>query len=379
MAFIGYTLPKLATGRRQNVWIACCRLLKASMALRFPKSLWTSAFHRTLGAMTRTTLRASTKALVKAVRPVAKAALKPIKAIQPVKQVKLVKQPVKPPPVASDWVLGIAVAGAVARRYRLYKPPTMLPLERLPLLVMLHGCQQDANDMALSTRMNRLAARERFLVIYPDQDRIANPQRCWNWYDTRNGRAQAEAAAIMAAVDQVSMLYPVDPARIAVAGLSAGASMAALLATRYPQRFRAVAMHSGVPPGAANSTASALASMRGRGSSTPLDIVGLPPLLVIHGSADPVVDLKNGLATAQLWAVAAGARATAPRQVQRGNRYPMTVTDYRHRRKVVASLCEISGLAHAWSGGAAGEPFTDVNGPDASRLVWAFAKRQFGR
>ena len=71
--------------------------------------------------MTRATLRASTKALVKAVRPVAKAALKPIKAIQPVKQAKPAKQPIKPP-VASDWVLGIAVAGAVARRYRLYKP-----------------------------------------------------------------------------------------------------------------------------------------------------------------------------------------------------------------------------------------------------------------
>ena len=133
------------------------------MALRFPKSLWTRAFQRTLGAMTRATLRASTKALVKAVRPVAKAALKPLKSTQPVKQARPVKQPVKSP-IASDWVLGMAVAGAVARRYRLYKPPAMLPLERLPLLVMLHGCQQDANDMALSTRMNRLAASERFLA-----------------------------------------------------------------------------------------------------------------------------------------------------------------------------------------------------------------------
>ena len=287
------------------------------MALRIPKSIWTSAFQRTLGAMTRATLRASTKALLKAIRPVAEATLK---KTGPKKQAKPAKKPLAPSSVESDWVLGMAVAGAVARRYRLYKPPTMLPFERLPLLVMLHGCRQDANDMALSTRMNRLAATERFLVIYPDQDRIANPQRCWNWYDTRNGRAQAEAAAIMAAVDQVSTLYPVDPARVAVAGLSAGASMAALLATRYPQRFRAVAMHSGVPPGAANSTASALASMRGHGTSTPLAIVGLPPLLVIHGSADPVVDMKNALATVQLWAVAAGARAAAPRQVQRGNR-----------------------------------------------------------
>ena len=55
----------------------------------------------------------------------------------------------------------------------------------------------------------------------------------------------------MRAIDQVCLLYRVDRARIAVAGLSAGASMAALLVTRHPGRFRAVMMHSGIPPGTA--------------------------------------------------------------------------------------------------------------------------------
>ena len=127
---------------------------------------------------------------------------------------------------------------------------------------MLHGCGQDAQSFALSTRMNRLAARERFLVLYPEQDRRAHPQGCWNWYGTRTKTAYGEAAILMAAVQQVSQLYPVDPARVAIAGMSAGASMAALMVTRYPDRFKAVAMHSGVPPGAAESTVSALAAMR---------------------------------------------------------------------------------------------------------------------
>jgi poly(3-hydroxybutyrate) depolymerase len=38
------------------------------------------------------------------------------------------------------------------RRYRLFRPPGVLSSERLPLLVMLHGCGQDANRFATSTR-----------------------------------------------------------------------------------------------------------------------------------------------------------------------------------------------------------------------------------
>ena len=94
--------------------------------------------------------------------------------------------------------------------------------ERLPLMVMLHGCGQDAKTFAASTRMNVVAARERFLVLYPEQDRLANAQGCWNWFDTRSGRAYGEAALIMAAIDQVCLLHGADRDRVAVAGLSAG-------------------------------------------------------------------------------------------------------------------------------------------------------------
>jgi hypothetical protein len=38
---------------------------------------------------------------------------------------------------------------------------------------------------------------------------------------------------------------------------------------------------------------------------------------------------------------------------------------------------EISGLGHAWSGGAASQAYSDPKGPDASRMAWAFAKQQF--
>jgi poly(hydroxyalkanoate) depolymerase family esterase len=284
---------------------------------------------------------------------------------------------------AGAWIAGVAVGATGARRFRLYRPPGVRRGERLPLLVMLHGCGQDADSFAASTRMNRIALRERFLVLYPEQDRLANTQGCWNWFDTGTGRAQAEAALILKAIDQVCLLYPVDPAQVAIVGLSAGASMAALLVTRQPLRFKAVVMHSGVPPGTAHSTLSALGAMQGRRPTRALAAgpvamaAAWPALLVIHGDADAVVSPHNGEAAVQVWADAAGALAAPARTVQRGQRYPMSITEFKRKGSTVATLVAVSRLAHAWSGGAAHQPFSDGQGPDASRMAWAFAARQF--
>lgn len=289
----------------------------------------------------------------------------------------------RPPPGAGSWIRGMAIGVAGARRFKLYRPPNLKLGERLPLMVMLHGCGQNAKSFAISTRMNRIAARERFLVLYPEQDRVANAQGCWNWYDTTSGRAYGEAALIMNAVDQVCLLNPVDRARLAVAGLSAGASMAVLLATRHPKRFKAVVMHSGIPPGTARTTMSAISAMHGHRPAAPLKAMPVwmaapwPPLMVIHGGMDHVVATSNGHAAVQLWADGSGARRGKSRRVQRGKRHAMTVTDFKHGKITVAKMVEVGPLGHAWSGGAAKLPFSDAQGPDASRMVWAFAAKQF--
>ena len=368
---------------------------------------WARGFQRSFTALTRSALKAGTLALGAALKPTTAArkqaartarknAVKaPVKAsvkasfspaVKP--SVKLsVKPSVKPvsspAPGAGSWTRGVAVGATGARQFRLYRPPGVGAGQRVPLLVMLHGCGQDAASFAASTRMNRIAQRECFAVLYPEQDRRANLQGCWNWFDTASGRARAEAELLMKAIDQVCLLHPVDRDRVAVAGLSAGASMAALLVTLHPERFKAVVMHSGIAPGTAHSTLTALAAMKGRRATKPLAATPQtmaacwPPLLVIHGQADAVVSPRNGLAAAQAWADAAGAVAGAERRVQRGQRHAAWVREFKHRGRSVATLVTVEGLAHAWSGGAASQAFGDVQGPDASPRVWAFAARQF--
>ena len=339
------------------------------MARRMRNAAWGRSFQGVLRTMTRTAMRVGTRALKEGLRaaPLAAKRMTGKKAMAP----------------SANWTAGIAIGTAGPRLYRLYKPSGVRRNERLPLLVMLHGCGQDAEALAASSRMNTIATRERFLVLYPEQDRLSNVQGCWNWYDTRTGRAQAEANSISAAIEQVCLLQAVDRSRVALAGISAGAGMAVLLATQHPERFRAIAMHSGIAPGVAHSSASAIKAVFGRSVTTsPLPAIApdvrLPALLVIHGASDHVVAPGNGAEAAMRWGERVGARASKPRRVQRGARYPAMITDYRKGGRLIATLCVIDRLGHAWSGGAAGHSHSDPQGPDASRMIWSFVARQFG-
>ena len=158
--------------------------------------------------------------------------------------------------------------------------------------------------------------------------------------------------------------------------------MAVLLAIHHPERFRAIAMHSGIAPGVAPSSASAIKAMFGQGVTPPprpaiAADARLPGLLVIHGAADHVVAPGNGAEAAMRWGERVGARAGKPRRVQRGDRYAATITDYRKSGRLIATLCAVDRLGHAWSGGARGHSYSDPKGPDASRMIWSFIARQF--
>ena len=155
--------------------------------------------------------------------------------------------------------------------------------------------------------MNRIAARERFLVLYPEQDRLANAQGCWNWFDTRTGRAQREARDHRCG-DRPGLPAPAGRpqahrhrrvvGRRRHGGAAGDAAARALPRGRdaFGRRARTRAFVGDRAERDARPAQSMLPLPSADGAS------GWPPLLVIQGSADRVVAAENGAEAVRLWA-----------------------------------------------------------------------------
>ncbi len=275
---------------------------------------------------------------------------------------------------------------AGTRAYKLYVPSGYTGQQAVPLIVMLHGCTQDPDDIAAGTHMNALAEEHTFLVAYPAQSQNANVSRCWNWFESGDQRRGRGDASLVAGITcEVLGEHHVAADRVYAAGMSAGGAMAAIMGATYPDLYAAVGVHSGLAPGAAQDLSSAFAAMRGGSPGRPVggppdaasngEFIRAVPVIIFHGDRDTTVHPRNADHLLAYYRDARGGpapRATTRRgQVPGGHAYTRA-TYHDAGGRAIAERWTVHGLGHAWSGGSRPGSYTDPKGPDASAEMVRF-------
>ncbi|WP_175687700.1 extracellular catalytic domain type 1 short-chain-length polyhydroxyalkanoate depolymerase [Burkholderia anthina] len=270
--------------------------------------------------------------------------------------------------------------------YGLYLPVAPATTAGMPVVVMLHGCKQTAESFATGTRIGRIAERAEFAVLFPEQAKTAHSHRCWNWH---GDASHSEALAIASLIEAVVQERGFDRDRVYLAGMSAGAGLAARLAIESPDLFAAVGLHSGPAIAPPLSTMAAMSLMRRGLRDDPVqtvdacvDVRTYPgmPALVMHGGLDTVVAEPNaiqlGVAFARL-----NRLVDEHGELRVGEQHTYAddgaeYTDYLRGGRVVVRVCIVRRLAHAWSGGDPREAFHSATGPDATAMFWNFFRRR---
>lgn len=292
--------------------------------------------------------------------------------------------------------------GLLGFSYKLYVPSGYERGTKLPLMVMVHGCKQNPDDFAAGTRMNELAEKENFLVLYPAhpiQVELMNPDGCWLWFEDNNLHrgTGGEPDIIVGMIDQVKKHYSVDSNRIYAAGLSSGAAMTSILGATYPDVFSGIGICSGLEYHGADLEEfdNPLIAMD-KGGSDPYkcgekafqemgDQKRKMPVIVFHGTSDDIVHPINAQLLITQWSQTnfliedgKGKVDVTPTSVKadivNGKSYLQTVY-HDPSGYPLLELWLVNGMQHAWSGGNSDGSYTDPQGPDASSIIWNFLKR----
>jgi poly(hydroxyalkanoate) depolymerase family esterase len=249
-------------------------------------------------------------------------------------------------------------------RGRCYVPEGLAP--GASLVVVLHGCTQDAAVYDHGSGWSALADRFGFALLYPEQQRANNPMLCFNWFQGEDiRRGGGEAASIASMVEAMQGQHGLDPARTFVTGLSAGGAMTTVMLAAYPELFAAGAPIAGVAYGCAGSVADAFECMAGRGGTG--DGAALarsvrsasphkgpwPRLQVWQGSADTTVVPGNAEGIVRQWTALHGL-SDAPDTADKLGGFPRRTWLGADGRAAVEHL-SITGMAHGVPVSARGE------------------------
>lgn len=259
------------------------------------------------------------------------------------------------------------------------------------LLVVLHGCTQQAAPYDIGSGWSLLAERHGFALLYPEQKRENNSNLCFNWYQASDAaRGSGEAASIAAMVKAMSAAHGIAPAQTFVTGLSAGGAMTAVMLATYSDLFAGGAVIAGLPYGCADSVAEAFECMGGRLPTNPEVLAGKvrrasshsgdwPRLSVWHGTADRIVAPGNADALIAQWTALHGL-ALKPDHVEQVDGQRRDVWIGRDGKELIERYL-VAGMAHgtpllpgtdAGQSGQAGAHMLDVGLSSTDRIAEFF-------
>lgn len=268
--------------------------------------------------------------------------------------------------------------GGRERSYLVHVPPGVPVQNPAPAIVSFHGGGGNAKAQQEYTRLDALADRERFVVVYPEgTGGMAGRLHTWNagiccGYANANGVDDVGFVAAM--LDDLAARTPLDAKRVYATGMSNGAMMAYRLAAELPQRIAAIAPVAGamVKPGPI-----------GRGV----------PILHIHSVDDPRALYAGGLGppfpmtstrvqhppvaeTLARWSEANGCkREPKAGEPRRNSGHTATLVTYQGCL-VPLQHWKLTGAGHVWPGGKR-KYLTNILGPgteviDANAEMWRF-------
>lgn len=267
-------------------------------------------------------------------------------------------------------------------------------------VVVLHGCLQSGADVLKASRLDEIAEQAGFYVIVPEQSTAANPVRCWNWFEQKNQKRNLnEVATVVSAVEQALQDYPIDPERVIIAGFSAGAGLANILAYCHADMFAGAVSMAGVKYAGSSSALDAFNVMRSgsrvsaetsaqlghqcllEGSNYPKELI---KYMIISGTSDGIVAPinSNQLVESNLKfydllddstlndsVLVTGTKTDV---AATGGKYAYTQYDFEQANKPIMKVIQVQGMSHGWSGGAPNMQYSYPNGPAITEMMVDF-------
>lgn len=231
--------------------------------------------------------------------------------------------------------------GSLIRKMLVYAPSGLET--NSPLLLSLHGMNQDINYQQNQTKWELIAKENGFVVVYP-----GGINNTWDL----SGRRDIDF--ILAIIDEMYNRYGIDRDRVYLSGFSMGGMMTYYAATQIADKIAAFAPVSGYLMGGPNTN-----------SSRPI------PIIHTHGTTDDVVPYSGVGTCLNAWI----SRNKCPTTAQVTQPYPVDKPSSNGTKyswgpgtdSVEIVLLSLSGVGHWHS--------LNSNGVNTSQEIWNFCKK----